>query len=237
MNGTRGPLPSQELAQRANAELEGASAQEVLAWAARTFGHRLAVAASMADTVLVHLAQRALPGVHVIFLDTGYHFPQTLETRDAVERSYAVHLINVLPRQTVAEQDAEFGARLYERNPDRCCHRRKVQPLDQVLTGYAAWATGLRRTDSTTRTETPVVDWDQRRGLVKINPIVAWEDQEIEDYIEQHQVIVNPLLSHGYPSIGCEPCTRPVAPGQHSRSGRWTNREKTECGLHSCPVR
>ncbi|MEU9953609.1 phosphoadenosine phosphosulfate reductase family protein, partial [Streptomyces sp. NPDC047939] len=148
-----------ELAERAGRELEDASALEILQWATRTFGKRFCVTSSMEDAVVAHLASRALPGVDVVFLDTGYHFPETIGTRDAVDAVMDVNVITLTPRQTVAEQDAEYGPKLHDRDPDLCCKLRKVKPLEEGLTAYAAWATGLRRDESATRANTPVVGW------------------------------------------------------------------------------
>lgn len=221
-----------ERARRADADLVDASAEEVLTWAANTYGSRLVVAASMGDTVLVHLASRIAPGVTVLFLDTGYHFPETMGTRDEVALTYDVRLVTVVPQQSVAEQDAEYGPRLHDRDPDLCCRLRKVDPLNKALGDFDAWVTGLRRDDAPTRTTIPVVSWDDRRGKVKINPLARWDEETAHSYAERHGVVLNPLLHEGYPSIGCAPCTRRVAPGEHSRSGRWPETAKTECGIH-----
>lgn len=223
----------ERLARLAGAELEEASAADVVRWAADTFGDRVCVTASMADAVLVHLASQARPGVDVVFLDTGYHFPETLGTRDAVAVAYPVHVVNVTPEQTVAEQDAQHGPRLYERDPDQCCHLRKVLPLQRALTGYDAWMTGLRRDESPTRADTPVVAWDERRQKVKIAPLARWTEADVEAYVAEHGILVNPLLAEGYPSIGCAPCTRRPAPGEDPRAGRWAGFLKTECGIHT----
>jgi phosphoadenosine phosphosulfate reductase len=220
-------------AARGAALLEGASAADILAWAADEFGDGLAVTASMQDTVLAHLAARVRPGIDVLFLDTGYHFVETLGTADAVDAVYDVTLRRLLPLQTVEEQDAQYGPELFARNPDLCCALRKVAPLDAAMKSYDAWATGLRRSESPSRAGTPVVAFDAKRGRVKIAPLAAWTDDDVDDYIAEHHVLVNPLLSAEYPSIGCEPCTRRVAPGQDARAGRWAGSSKTECGLHT----
>lgn len=205
---------------------------EILRWAAETFGDRWAVTAAMADTVLAHLASRVAPGVDVIFLDTGYHFAETLGTRNEVELLYDVRLLTVTPVRSVAEQDAELGPRLFERDPNRCCALRKVEPLDRALGNYAAWASGARREESPTRSELPLVGWDSKRGKVKMNPLALWTEADLQDYTARHGIVVNPLLNDGYRSIGCAPCTRRVAPGEHVRSGRWPNSDKLECGIH-----
>lgn len=221
------------LARRAASELEEATAAEIMSWAYTEFGERLVVTTSLADTAMVHLAAQTAPGMDVVFLDTGYHFVETLGTRDAVQAMYDVHLISVTPEQSVAEQDATHGAELFARDPDRCCALRKVAPLDATLRPYAAWASGVRRADSVARARTPVVSYDLRRDLVRISPLARWSDADLADYIEQHNLLVNPLLMDGYPSIGCEPCTvRADADAGDPRAGRWAGRSKTECGIH-----
>jgi phosphoadenosine phosphosulfate reductase len=210
-----------------------ATAPEVLAWAAATFGHRMIVASNMQDAVLVDLAARALPGVDVLFLETGYHFAETIGTRDAVAAVYDVKIVNAEAEHTVAQQDTLLGRDLFAREPDRCCFLRKVVPLQRTLAGYDAWVTGVRRVEAPTRANTPLVTWDDKHGLVKINPIAAWTDDDMQAHIDEHHVLVNPLVAEGYPSIGCRPCTAKPLPGADPRSGRWAGRAKTECGLHA----
>jgi len=221
------------IADRAVLELTDASAEEILRWAAEEFGGGLAVTASMQDTVLVHLASKALPGIDVLFLETGYHFIETIGTADAVEAVYDVTLRRLLPLQTVAQQDAQYGKDLFARDPDLCCAMRKVAPLNKALNGYEAWATGVRRAESPIRAGTPVVQFDPKRGKVKFAPLAAWSDDDVAAYITRNNVLVNPLLGPDYPSIGCEPCTRRVLPGQDSRAGRWAGLAKTECGINT----
>ena len=220
------------LAERAGRDLEGAAALDILRWADEQFGSSWAVASSMADSVLPSLAAQVRPGVDVLFLDTGYHFAETIGTRDAVAATLPINLRTIAPKQTVAEQDASFGPRLYERNPDQCCALRKVLPLRNALADYTAWASGLRRDESTTRAGIRVVEWDQQRSMVKLNPLAAWTEADVDAYIAEHGVLVNPLLFDGYGSIGCAPCTRRVAPGEDPRAGRWAGNDKVECGLH-----
>ncbi|MEO7754537.1 MAG: phosphoadenylyl-sulfate reductase [Terracoccus sp.] len=209
------------------------SADEVASWAAHHFDGTLAVACSMADAVLPHVVSRFAPGVDVLFLDTGYHFSDTLVTRDIVAQDLPITVVDVLPELTVAEQDEQYGARLHDRDPALCCQLRKVEPLARTLPTYEAWVTGVRRDEGPTRADTPLVTWDAKNGLVKINPLAAWTLDEVMAYAAEHHVEVNSLLSDGYPSIGCEPCTRRVAPGEDPRAGRWAGFTKTECGLHA----
>lgn len=221
------------LAERGARELgPDATAQQALAWAAETFGNRMIVASNMQDAVLVELAAKARPGVDILFLDTGYHFAETIGTRDAVETVYDVRIVNATPEHTVAEQDSLLGKDLFGRDPNQCCALRKVAPLQNTLAGYDAWVTGVRRVEAPTRANTPLVTYDEKFGLVKINPIAAWSDEEMDAYITENNVLVNPLVAEGYPSIGCAPCTAKPAPGADKRSGRWAGTGKIECGLH-----
>jgi phosphoadenosine phosphosulfate reductase len=215
-----------------SAALEGKPAEEIAAWAAGAFGEDVFVAASMQDVVLPHLFAQLLPGVEVLFLQTGYHFAETLQTRDVVIRDLAITVVEALPRQSVAEQDAEYGAKLHDRDPNLCCFLRKVDPLARSLEGRAAWVTGVRRIEAPTRANTPIVSWDEKHDLVKINPLVAWSDEDVEAYQVAHDLPRNPLVAQGYPSIGCAPCTRKVALGEDPRAGRWSGNDKTECGIH-----
>ncbi|HEY1918292.1 MAG TPA: phosphoadenylyl-sulfate reductase [Streptosporangiaceae bacterium] len=222
----------EQLAAQASLALAGASAQEIMQWAADTFDDRLCVTSSMTDAVVIHLASLAQPGIDVVFLDTGYHFAETIGTRDAVAVTYPVNVVNVTAERTVAEQDAAFGARLYARDPNLCCHMRKVEPLARALTPYDAYVTGVRREETLTRGHAQPVEWDAKRQIVKVNPIVSWSQQQVDDYIAEHGILVNPLVYDGYPSIGCATCTRRIAPGADPRSGRWAGTGKSECGLH-----
>jgi phosphoadenosine phosphosulfate reductase len=223
----------QALAERAGDELENASATEILRWATEQFGSDWCVTSSMADAVLPHLAAQVLPGVDIVFLDTGYHFAETIGMRDAVSAVLPVNVRTILPLKTVAQQDAEFGAKLHDRDPNLCCAMRKVEPLERALAPYQAWASGLRRADSADRASVKVVEWDTKRGMVKLNPIATWTDEQVDSYIAENGILVNPLLSDGYGSIGCAPCTRRLLSGEDVRAGRWAGTNKTECGLHT----
>jgi phosphoadenosine phosphosulfate reductase len=221
-----------QTAEQAGRDLETASAQDIVRWAVDTFGDGFAIASSMGDGLLAHLAGSVAPGVDILFLDTGYHFAETIGTRDAVASSYDVNVRTVLPLLTVKQQDEEYGPDLWDRDPTRCCAMRKVEPLARALEPYVAWGSGVRRDEAVTRRGTRVVEWDDRRGKVKVNPIATWTQADVDAYVEKHGVLVNPLAYDGYPSIGCAPCTHRVAPGDDPRSGRWSGQAKTECGLH-----
>ena len=232
-----------ELAVKGASSLEGASARELLQWTEDTFGagaseatgyrNSYIVASNMQDGVLVHLAAQVHPGVDVLFLDTGYHFAETIGTRDAVHLLDGVNVIIARAEASVAEQDAAEGKDLFAREPNRCCALRKVAPLKKTLSGYKAWVTGIRRVEAPTRANAPLISFDDAFGLVKINPIAAWSDEDMQNYIDKHGILVNPLADEGYPSIGCAPCTSKPAPGSDPRSGRWAGNSKTECGLHA----
>ncbi len=233
MNGLTTESDLIELAERGAAELDGASAEELLAWTDEHFGGQYVVASNMQDAVLVDLAAKVRPGVDVLFLDTGYHFVETIGTRDAVEAVYDVNVVNVTAENSVAKQDELFGKDLFAREPNECCRMRKVEPLGKALRGYSAWVTGIRRVEAPTRANAPLISWDKAFGLVKINPLAAWSDDDMQEYIDANGILVNPLVYEGYPSIGCAPCTAKPIEGADPRSGRWQGLAKTECGLHA----
>lgn len=229
----RSPEELRELVSHWGAELELAPAETIIEWAAATFGDRFCVTSSMGDAVLAHVASKVVPGIDVVFLDTGYHFVETIGTRDAVASTLDVNLLTITPVQSTAQQDAQYGKDLYKTDPDLCCALRKVKPLADSLASYDAWATGLRRAETHNRVIAPVIGWDAKKGKVKVSPLARWSDEQVERYIAENGVLVNPLVYDGYPSIGCAPCTRRVAPGEDARSGRWAGTNKTECGIHS----
>jgi phosphoadenosine phosphosulfate reductase len=222
----------QELAARAGEQLEHSSALDVVRWAVDAFGDRVCATSSMTDAVIAHLVSQVKPGLDVVFLDTGYHFAETIGTRDAVGAVYDVNVVNVTPELSVAEQDRQYGTDLWASNPDRCCFMRKVAPLRKALAPYDAWITGLRRDESPTRAGTKVVSWDARQGKVKVCPIARWTQHDVDAYVAEHGILLNPLQMDGYASIGCRPCTRRVTLGEDARSGRWAGTNKIECGIH-----
>ncbi|GAA4754761.1 phosphoadenylyl-sulfate reductase [Gordonia alkaliphila] len=230
-----------EIAETGAADLgPDATAEDLLAWTAATFGSDFLIAANMQDAVLVDVASKAIEPaavdhdkLKVLFLDTGYHFVETLGTRDAVVDIYDLDLVNVQPDQTPAQQDSALGKDLFATNPAECCRLRKVVPLKAALAPYRAWVTGIRRVEAPTRANAPLISFDEGFGLVKINPLAAWTDEQFQNYIDAHGVLVNPLVDDGYPSIGCAPCTVKPAAGADPRSGRWAGSAKTECGLHA----
>src|SRR5690349_21379526 len=202
---------------------ESASPSKIIRWAVDNFAPHLCLTASMTDAVLVDLAVKVYEPIEVVFIDTGYHFPETLETVEKVRRKYGLNL----RMMTVPTHDED----LWKVDPENCCSAVKVGQLDRALAGKEAWMSGLRRDEAETRMNAPIVARDLR-GLIKVNPLANWTALDVEGYIKDHDVPVNPLIAQGYPSIGCWPCTKPVAEGEDPRSGRWAGQDKTECGLH-----
>jgi phosphoadenosine phosphosulfate reductase len=221
------------LAARGARELDGADAVQVVRWIDENLSGSYVVASSMKDAVLIDIAARVRPGVHVIFVDTGYHFAETIGTRDAVEAVYDVTVIDVRPEHSPAEQDALVGKDLFATDPHECSRLRKVVPMSRALSGYSAWITGLRRADSATRANAPLISYDDTFSILKVNPLADWTDDQLQAYIDANDVVVNPLVHEGYPSIGCAPCTSIPQEGADPRSGRWAGQAKTECGLHA----
>jgi len=204
-------------------EFETAGASEIIAWAIERFKGSVSVACSFQDPVLVDLAVKTDPGIEVIFLDTGAHFPETLRYVEEIRRLYDLNLRVVYPGP---------NAQAWPCGTTRCCELRKVEPLKRALAGRSAWITGLKRVDASTRRDAPIASWDPGRDMVKVNPLATWSDDDIAAYIDANCLPVHPLSAQGYPSIGCAPTTRPVEPGDDPRSGRWADTGKTECGLH-----
>ncbi len=211
---------------RIAAELEPLGAGAVLKWAHDKFGADLIVTNSFEDAALAHLVGLYAPSAENVLLDTQYLFPESLEFARTVADRYDLRLTIVQPPADVVPDN------LWQTNTDGCCHVRKVIPLENALKGRNGWVTGVRRVDAPTRATTPVIEWDARRNVVKVNPIVAWSDHELDSYIIDNNLPVNPLTERGFASIGCWPCTQPVQPGEDRRAGRWVGQNKTECGLH-----
>jgi phosphoadenosine phosphosulfate reductase len=202
---------------------ETAPASAVIRWALETFGESVALAASFEDIVLIDLVTRVAPGIEVVFLDTEAHFPETLDFVEQVQARYGLNL-------TVTRPEPEAAA--HPCGTEQCCQFRKVEPLRRALAGKPAWLTSLKRSDGPTRSETPIVGWDATFGLVKVNPLATWTENDITSYLADHDLPVHPLIPRGYRSIGCAPTTRPVAEGDDPRAGRWSGLDKSECGLH-----
>ncbi len=222
----------------AAAALHGRPAEEVLAWAAERYAGRLTFATGFGaeGCVIVDLAARHELQVDLFTLDTGLLFPETYALWRMLERRYGVRIRAVRPGESVEQQAESQGPKLWERDPDACCERRKVEPLRAELRGREAWITAIRRDQTAARKDAREVEWDARFGLVKVNPLVAWSHDDVWAYVRAHDVPVNPLHQRGYPSIGCWPCTSAVRPGEDARAGRWRGSAKKECGLHLAPA-
>lgn len=232
------PLPEDVAAKNAQLveqwadKLYDASAQDIMEWAHEHAPGKLVVTLSMENTVLAELSAKYLPEADFLFLDTEYHFPETLDVARQVDKRYSQNLVTAKAILSREEQDAVYGPGLYRRNNTACCRMRKVEPLAVALSPYAGWVTGLRRADGPTRASAPALSLDAT-GRLKISPIITWSLEETDEYIERENLIIHPLTKQGYPSIGCATCTLPVAEGEDPRAGRWAGSAKTECGLHT----
>ncbi|MBL8039049.1 MAG: phosphoadenylyl-sulfate reductase [Nitrospira sp.] len=216
---------------------EAKQPQDMLAYAIEKYQPKIVLACSFGaeDVVLVDMVHRINPAVPLFYLDTDFLFPETYATRERVIEQYELRpaqVIQVKSLLTPQQQAESYGEELWTREPDRCCHLRKVEPLTRVLRGYSAWITGIRRDQAPSRVNAGLIEWDQKFELVKINPLARWTSADVWTYIKVYEVPYNPLHDQNYPSIGCTYCTAPVAPGDDPRAGRWKNFAKTECGLH-----
>jgi phosphoadenosine phosphosulfate reductase len=218
----------------ANRRLEGAPADVILRWAVGKFFPRLTMATAFGPegNCIIHMLAGIEKRVRIFNLDTGYQFPETLELRERIQRRYDIEVELIRPELPVAEYEEEHGGPLYSIRPDQCCHDRKVLPLRRAIVGYDAWISAIRRDQTRDRAQAEVVQWDAKFSLVKINPLLAWTKNDVWKFILEHDVPYNPLHDRNYPSIGCWPCTSPVAPGEDERAGRWAGQKKKECGLH-----
>ena len=220
---------------RVDERLEGAAPQEILRWAVDIYGKGLTLSVSFGNPegmVLLDMLSRITDGVQVFTLDTGFLFEETVRFREEAMKRYLLPLEVVTPGLTVEEQVERYGPEFYSCAPDLCCQVRKMEPQRRFLRDYDAWVTGIRRDQTEQRASTPLVAFDEYFRVAKIAPLASWSEDEVEEYVERNDVPLNPLLGMGYRSIGCEPCTRPVAPGEDARAGRWPGMEKTECVLH-----
>ena len=227
-------LEHEELSRTAES-LEGSAPQDILRWAVDVYGEDLTLSVSFGNPegmVLLDMLSRITGEVQVFTLDTGFLFEETVRFREEAMRRYPLALEVLTPELTVEEQVARYGPRLYSCAPDLCCEVRKIEPQKRFLQDYGAWVTGIRRGQTQQRASTPVLSWEERFGVVKIAPLVNWSAGEVEDYVRERGVPLNPLLGGGYKSIGCAPCTQPVSEDEDARAGRWPGMDKTECGLH-----
>ena len=225
----------------ANERLLTASPQDVLRWAAGRFHPRLLMATAFGaeGCCLIHMLADIQNATTVINLETGYQFPETLELRERIKERYGIAVEFIYPETTVAEYEAEHGGPLHPHRPDQCCHDRKVLPLRRAVERIAplAWVSAIRKDQTADRGKAAVVEWDKKFNLTKLNPLLNWSKKDVWGFIHKHDVPYNPLHDRDYPSIGCWPCTRPVAPGEDDRAGRWAGKVKKECGLHVIEVK
>lgn len=214
--------------------LEGATPQEIIQWAADRFGSKLAMATAFGPEgcTIISMLSKLAPDTYVFNLDTGYQFNETIELRDEIARRYGIEVELRKPQLTVEQYEQKHGGPLYKRRPDQCCFDRKIKVLHEAIVGFDAWISAIRRDQSPHRAQAPIVGWDKKFGLVKINPLANWTKQDVWRLITDNDVPYNPLHDQGYTSIGCWPCTRSVMFGEDERAGRWSGTAKTECGLH-----
>jgi len=229
--------PTDEALKALSLSFESKQPQDVLAYALERYAPNIILACSFGaeDVVLVDMIHKINPRTKLFYLDTDFLFKETHEVKDRLIAKYglqAEQVIQVKSLLTPEQQAAQHGEALWSRNPDQCCELRKIEPLTRVLSGYAAWVTGIRRDQAPTRANAGLVEWDQKFNLVKFNPLAKWKSEDVWAYIKVHEVPYNELHDRHYPSIGCTHCTAPVMPGEDPRSGRWKNFAKTECGLH-----
>ncbi len=219
----------------ANLRLAEASPREILRWAVERYHPRLTMATAFGPEgcVILHMLAEIEPKVRVFNLETGYQFEETLRLRDRIAERYGIEVELVRPETSVAEYESMHGGPLYRSAPDRCCFDRKIVPLRRAVAGADAWISSIRADQSTHRARADVIGWDSKFNLVKINPLLRWTHRDVWAFVVTHDVPYNPLHDQGYPSIGCWPCTKAVAPGDDERAGRWAGQAKTECGLHS----
>jgi phosphoadenosine phosphosulfate reductase len=217
-----------------NRQFEHSSPQELLQWAAENYQQRLAMVTSFQPSglVMLHMLREIAPTTTILTLDTGLLFPETNTLIEQWERLFDLQVVRVRPGQTIAQQAETYGDALWEREPDRCCHLRKTAPLGETLGSYDAWITGIRRDQAETRRSSPLIAWDSKYHNLKLAPLALWTEEMVWTYIHAHELPYNPLHDQNYASIGCWPCTRPVAPGEDARAGRWSGQAKTECGIH-----
>jgi len=227
-------VAAQEQVRAVQASAEAWDAQEVVRWGLTGFHPHAAVASSFGaeDVVLIDMAARVRPDFRVFTLDTDFLFPETYSLLEQIERKYGVRVERAKSLLTPEQQAEQWGPALWSRDPNQCCNLRKVEPLKAQLNGLSAWVTGIRRDQAATRADAKKIEWDNRFDLIKLNPLADWTWARVWEYIRANQVPYNPLHEQNYPSIGCTYCTRPVAPGEDPRAGRWSGFEKTECGLH-----
>lgn len=219
-------------------DLERATPNDIVSWAAATIP-RLAVATSFQSSglVILDMIRNTRPDVPVLFLDTGFHFSETIAFKERMRALWNLNIVELHGEHGSPDKQEELhGSELYRRDPDRCCNINKVQPLQRALEGFDGWISGLRRDQSPLRAETPMVEAQMLpsgREVLKIHPLARWTKQDVADYTAAHDIPTHPLLDAGFASIGCWPCTRAIRADEDERAGRWDGLAKSECGIHS----
>lgn len=224
-----------------NKELENSSTEEIIDFFTSHFNEKIALSSSLGleDQILTRMVSNINPATGIFTLDTGRLFPETYDLIDLTAKKYKTKIKVHFPEPNDIEtMVAENGMNLFYNsieNRKLCCGLRKLKPLAKALKGLDAWFTGLRRDQSVTRTDMSIVEWDENNGLIKVNPLINWSEEDVWNYIKKHKLPFNPLHKKGFASIGCQPCTRAIEPGEDIRAGRWwwENPETKECGLHA----
>ncbi len=220
---------------RESERLESATPQEILRWSIDRFAPRFTMATAFGPEgmTIIHMLAEIAPETPIFNLDTGYQFAETLELRETVKKRYGIEVEYKHPELTVQEYEAANGGPVYKTDPNRCCFDRKLKVLHEAAKGWHAWASAIRRDQSPDRAKAPIVGWDRKFQLVKISPLANWTKNQVWDLIMKEKIPYNPLHDQGFPSVGCQPCTRATQMGEDERAGRWSGFQKTECGLHS----
>ena len=228
------PVKAGQVLDELNQSLGAGSPDEILQWGFDCFGKKMVIGTGfgLSGIVILNRVHKLNLPVTVFYLDTEQLFPETYQLKEKIRERFQVTIEAVHPELSLNEQAEKFGDKLWNRDPDKCCYLRKVQPLEKYLSGKKAWVTGVRRSQGDTREQTEVIEWDPENCVVKMNPLARWSEEDVWNYIEENNLPYNPLYARGYPAIGCVPCTVPVNSGTDLRSGRWKNLEKTECGIH-----
>lgn len=234
LNGSINKNLSDDFLHELNHKFKNSYPDEVLEWGFRIFGNDMVVGTGFGPSgmVLIHRLVQKKISAPVFYIDTQLLFEETYTLRDEIEERFGIRILQIKPDLSLKDQAATHGDELWKSNPDKCCYIRKVLPLQSYLSDKKAWVTGIRRSQSDTRRQTDVIEWDPTNHVVKINPLANWSGTDVWDYIHEHDLPYNPLHDFGYPSIGCVPCTHAVSADEDERSGRWKNRKKIECGIH-----
>lgn len=223
-----------------NIDLKDRTPQSIISWAKESFSKGLIMTSAFGASgmVLIHMIKDICPEIPILFLNTGFHFPETLEFLNRIQSLWDIRVIELKPAMSKEDLFQKLGPKPYENHQDQCCHVNKVLPLEKAFHDFQvkAWITALRKDQSISRQNLEVITTDHR-GILKINPLVYWTRKDIWAYLFENKVPYHPLHDKNYPSIGCAPCTQPTGDGSHERDGRWVGKDKLECGIHVAPSR